>query len=213
MDANPYKKLRVALYYYLLGAKHLRAARALTYGESLHTGLRKDGVTPEYAHQVEIASFVRTLPLPEGCMESALILSLLHDTPEDKDVGFEEIGRLFGAEAADLVDRLTKKFRGVEVPKETYFSRLAENPVSAVVKGADRLHNIGSMVGVFTREKQKRYIAETREWHLPMLKVARRNFPQFEPAFENIKLSLLSRIALIEAIHQAEEAVPLRATA
>ena len=36
-----------------------------------------------------------------------------------------------------------------------------------------------------------------------MLKLARRRFPEFEAAYENIKQSLLSRIDLIEAIHEA----------
>jgi hypothetical protein len=67
------------------------------------------------------------------------------------------------------------------------------------------MHNLQTMVGVFTFEKQKTYIVEVRVLFLPMLKAARRNFPQQVLAYENIKHVLLSQIELIEAMHVAVE--------
>jgi (p)ppGpp synthase/HD superfamily hydrolase len=189
---DDYARHRIALYYWLLGARFFRAARAMTWAEGFHSGTRKDGVTPEFAHQVWIANFLRTLPLPTEVMENCLVAAFLHDVCEDKDVGFGEIASLFGAETGDHVERLSKKHRGVSVPADVYFSRLGETVVSALVKGVDRAHNLGSMTGVFALEKQKAYIEETLAHHLPMLKTARRRFPEFEAAFENIKQILLS---------------------
>jgi (p)ppGpp synthase/HD superfamily hydrolase len=196
-----HEKTRIALYYFMLGRGYHTACRAMSYAESLHNGLRKDKVTPEFAHQVWIANFLRTLPLSNTILETALAVAFLHDTSEDKDVSFAEVARDFGPEVADGVDRMTKVFRGEKVNQEIYFRRLGETAVSALVKGVDRLHNLSSMVGVFSIEKQRAYIAETRAYHLPMLKVARKRFPEFEAAIENIKQSLNSRIDLIEAIH------------
>jgi (p)ppGpp synthase/HD superfamily hydrolase len=187
-----YTRHRIALYYWLLGAKFFRAARAMSWAEGFHNGKRKDGVLPEFSHQVWIANFLRTLPLPAPLMEDCLVAAFLHDVCEDKDVGFGEIASLFGVDAGDHVERLSKKHRGVVVPAEVYFARLAESVVSALVKGVDRAHNLGSMTGVFSLEKQKAYIEETRACHLPMLKIARRRFPEHEAAFENIKQILLS---------------------
>lgn len=196
-----HEKTRIALYYFMLGRGYHVSCRAMTYAEGLHNGLRKDKVTPEFAHQVWIANFLRTLPVDGGILETTLAVAFLHDTSEDKDVAFSEVSDNFGPDVADGVDRMTKVFRGEKVNSEIYFRRLGETSVSALVKGVDRLHNLSSMVGVFTIEKQRAYIAETRAWHLPMLKVARKRFPELEAAFENIKQSLNSRIDLIEAIH------------
>ena len=61
------------------------------------------------------------------------------------------------------------------------------------------------MVYVFTMNGQKHYIKEVKEHFLPMLKVARRLFPEQETSYENIKHMLVSQVELIEAIHKARE--------
>jgi len=199
--SSGYEKQRIALYYFLMGAKMYRPMKAMTYAEGLHPGFRKDGQTPAFAHQVWIANMLRTLPLQEATMEEVLTLAFLHDTREDRGISFEEIERLFGLDIAEGVDRLTKKFRGHHVSQEIYFQRLAEHEAACLTKGVDRLHNIASMHGVFHEDKQKSYIEETIACHLPMLKQARRLFPHHEAAFENIKQNLLGRIELIQPIH------------
>lgn len=192
------QKVRIALYYWMIGKGFNTAAEVMNVAEKMHSGLRKDGVTPEFHHQISIANFIRTLNLPDHMMELCLCIAFLHDTAEDKDVGFEEIEHKYGVEIADGVKRLTKKHRGVVIPKETYFSELSKTVQSAIVKGVDRLNNLSTMVGVFTKEKQQKYIDETIEWHLPMLKEARKKFPQYEMAFENIKQHIKLNITLVQ---------------
>lgn len=200
-NITAHEKARIALYYWMIGREFYTAANAMSWAENLHSGVRKDKVTPEFAHQVWIANFLRTLPIDNETMHTALAVAFLHDTSEDKGVSFQEMTERFGEAVSNGVDRMTKKFRGEKVDTEVYFRRLSESFVASCVKGIDRLHNLSSMVGVFTIEKQKAYIAETKAYHLPMIKIARRRFPQYESAFENIKQSLMSRIELIEAIH------------
>ena len=53
------------------------------------------------------------------------------------------------------------------------------------------------MPGVFTPEKQHEYIVECETWIIPMLKLARRKFPEQEPAYENLKRMLTSQIELL----------------
>lgn len=60
------------------------------------------------------------------------------------------------------------------------------------------------MIGVFDRDKQNEYIFETNEYVIPMIKKARRLFPQQEPAYENAKHFLRCQVELIKAIHGAE---------
>ena len=97
--------------------------------------------------------------------------------------------------------RISKVRSGVKIPDQAYYAEISECPVASIVKPVDRAHNIGSMLGAFSYEKQVSYIAETRELVLPALKRARRRFPEQELAYENIKQILTTRIALIEAIH------------
>lgn len=43
------------------------------------------------------------------------------------------------------------------------------------------------MLGVFTPQKVEQYIDDGYTWFLPMLKTARRNFPNQEPLYELLK--------------------------
>ncbi len=194
-------KLFISLRYWLLGANFHQALKALEFGASQHTSLRKDGITPEFEHQLRITLFVKTLLKDLEYPEEALAASLLHDTPEDKDIGFEEINFKFGPIIGKAVELLTKKHRGDKLPLEIYYKNLGNDPIASVVKGADRINNIQTMVGVFTVEKQKQYIEETETLVLPMLKQARRQFTAQESVYENIKFVLQNQLQLIKAIH------------
>lgn len=196
-------KLRMALYYWLLGKNYDNSCKALTFAERFHTGLRKDGNTPEFSHQIEISHFVRTLPLSEQYLEQIITLSLLHDVKEDYGISDEELARNFGKQTAADVELLTKKFRGVMKSREEYFGALTGNLVPVLMKVSDRIHNIKTMVDVFTHEKQLQYIEEVETYFLPMLKKTKKQYPEEERAFENVKHVLLTQICLIKKIHRA----------
>jgi (p)ppGpp synthase/HD superfamily hydrolase len=201
-----YNKLFTSLRYFLQGRKMYNAVTALEYASHFHNGKRKDGVTPEFQHQLEIAHYVRAFEPHLSYPEETFAAIALHDVCEDADVGFIEIESKFGKLAADAVKLMTKKHRGEKKDTKTYFSEVFSHPISSVGKGGDRIHNHQSMVGVFTREKQISYIEETETYILPGLKKARREIPQQEPVYENMKYMLKSQIALLQAIHNAEEA-------
>lgn len=82
---------------------------------------------------------------------------------------------------------------------------IGDHPIASVCKGADRCHNMQTMIGVFTSEKQLRYMAEAREQFLPMLKAARRLFPKQEAAYENIKHVMTSQLELLKAINDVDQ--------
>jgi (p)ppGpp synthase/HD superfamily hydrolase len=126
-----------------------------------------------------------------------LTAGVLHDTREDYPQATTEIEQNFNPRVVYAVELLDKN--GKE--PSFYFSQIAKDPIASIVKGADRTHNIQSMIGVFTPEKQIRYVTEAEEYFLPMLKTARRKFPQQEPAYENIKHLLNTQIELIKEIH------------
>lgn len=200
---NDHQKAFISIRYFLIGAKMYLALEALEFASGFHTGTRKDGVTPEFNHQITISQYLRTMINHLTYPEETLAATYLHDTPEDADVGHIEIVSKFGERIGKAVQLLTKKHRGNKKPIESYYQEIATNEISSVVKGGDRIHNIQSMLGVFSPEKQKDYIRETREHVLPMLKEARRTFPKQEPVYENEKFVLKSQITLTEGILDA----------
>jgi len=201
---SDFEKKTIALRYWLHGKEYFNALKAMDYGLSWHDGMRRDGTTPEFSHQISIANFIRTLK----CLtneEMALQAAFLHDTVEDKEVSLTDIKEKFGEECALIVDLLSKETSSKDKKNITaYYEKLSTNPIASIVKGADRIHNFQTMVGVFTKDKQIKYIVECEELILPMLKEARRKFPEQETAYENIKHVLISQIELIRHAIKAE---------
>ncbi len=196
------EKKMVAIRYWCLGRNYFTAVKALEYASQFHTGKRKDGVTPEFDHQLSIAAYIRSIATSLVCVDATLAAVFLHDVCEDYDIGFEEIETRFGFTISKTVRLLTKKFRGETVAPGAYYKAIAGCAIASVVKGADRIHNIQTMTEVFDLPKQVQYIKETEEHVLPMLKQARRRYPEQEPAYENEKHVLKSQIDLIWAIHK-----------
>jgi (p)ppGpp synthase/HD superfamily hydrolase len=200
------QKQSIAIRYWLLAKGYFKALAAMEFAASYHTGKRKDNITPEFSHQIAIAHFIRTLSLSLVYPEETIAAAFLHDVTEDYSVEVDELKTLFSDQIANSVWLLTKKFKGVKKSLEMYYSEMAKDPIASICKGCDRIHNIQSMVDVFTHSGQKWYVEETKLHILPMIKVARRLFPQQELAYENIKHMLTNQVELIEIIHRHKEA-------
>jgi len=194
-----YRKHLSVMRGWLNGRRYYMAAEALEFAIHLHKGRRKDGETPKFDHQISIARFLTTLEPHFMFPEETIAVSFLHDTPEDNDdkVTFEDLEGRFGPRVSRSTRLVTKKYRGIKVPYEVYFADMAEDPIASLVKGVDRAHNVQTMPGVFTEEKQRQYLEEVDKWFLPMLKRARRNFPSQVDAYENIKTLLRCQSALL----------------
>lgn len=195
-----YEKQRIALRYWLQGAGYHRALQAMALAEGYHTGTRKDGETPEFAHQVAIASHLRTLHGHLRHPEETIAAAFLHDIREDYDLADQEIRSQFGDLVADAVAAMTKTFRGARREEAEVFDTISRDPIAACVKLCDRAHNLQSMLGVFSSAKMREYIEETERCFFPMVKRARVSFPDEEPALENLKLMLSSQVELLRAL-------------
>jgi (p)ppGpp synthase/HD superfamily hydrolase len=200
-ETSRYERLSIALKYYLIGKGYNLALAALQFAKQKHDGLRKDGVTPEVQHQIEIALYLTTL---KGIREeeNTIVVALLHDIIEDCDVNRETIEIRFGESIADSVWAISKKINGK--PKYThinadlaYYDDCARDLRASIVKAADRIHNNNSMAGVFSTEKQSAYVSEVEKHFLPMLKTAEGLFPDQFMAYMNAKHMLKSQAALV----------------
>lgn len=192
---NHYEKLFISMQYFLLGIKvhnpvYQVSYDALLFGAEYHTGVRKNGTTPEYQHQLEIAHHLRTL-LPSMLYPAeTLAAAFLHDTDEDYNVGRQELEK-FGRRVVHAVLLLNKYDEdGKLKPTDEYYSAMAFDPIASLVKPTDNGNNQSTMEGVFGHKKQFEYSHNIKHRSWPMIRAARKNFPEQEAAYENLKLLL-----------------------
>ena len=206
-----YSKLYISLKFRLKGEGMYEALRALETAKKIHETLikdgvkikafRKDGVTPSFQHQLEIALDIFTL---KGLidLEGAIIAALLHDTDEDYPHKIPTNTLLsFGSERQDTIRRLNKHtFDSFE----DCLNSLANDPIGSIVKGCDRFNNFQSMYrGKFPRHKVIKYRDDVVNLFLPMLKQARLNFPQQMDAYYNIETRLKSQLEFVNLLLDA----------
>ena len=168
--------------------------RALNYAVKIHTGLRKDGVTPEFYHQLNILGFLMTQHKNLIDPASTYIAAILHDTPEDYAERSAEIKTLFPLDWP-YAERLSKIRNGEKISYKVYFGEMAACHVCSPVKLVDRIHNISTMPGVFSAEKMRKYIEEVKVYFLPMAKTARKHFPAQNNFYELAKSMLSMKVA------------------
>lgn len=186
----------------LTGYGYFEALRALEFAAEVHTGLRKDGVTREFHHQLAIAQLID--PVLVHCTNPEVVMAaiMLHDVIEDYPELREEIRNTFSPEVYRAVCALDKS----NMTTQEYYDHAATDASVSIVKGGDRLHNVMTMAGVFKLEKILRYIEETRTYTLPMLKKARRLFPHQGRAYVYLSQAIEAHLRTIEAMLPKESA-------
>lgn len=207
---------RKALKNWLRGRDYYFALRAMHIAEKYHTGFRKDGKTPTLVHQVTLAQHARSLEkillYPEATISVLLLHDMIEDVPHGEEIILSEMKSGGSGSSSDEytlsyilagVESMTKfRFRHVHEKTDLqYYLGLQASPIGSIAKGIDRCHNIQTMVGVFTKEKQISYCTEVRQWILPMMSKARELFPQQEAAYHNVKHTLLCQLELLDVIN------------
>lgn len=201
-----YKKMKIAIRHWLLGRGYNKAVQAMDFAESYHTGQRKDG-EHEFSHQISQANYMRVFVDLLDYPEETFIVIFLHDILEDYDVTVEELEKLFGKIAAFAVLLMSKIRNSVKLPNTVYYAEMVEfispsHQIACVCKGADRLHNLMTMLGGFKPEKQMSYIDETTTDVVPMLKQARKMFPKQEGIFHNMKYIITNHVRLYSELNK-----------
>ena len=187
---------------WLDGRQYYMAADALEVVRKEFQGVRKDKRTPQLHHPLSVARLLGTLLPSLLHPEETLVSSFLHDLPEDKGKEWtrERVEARYNKRVGDAVWKLTKKSNGLIKSPELYYGEMATDPIASVVKLADRCHNLATMEGVHSYEKQGAYAGEVEENFLPMLRTARREFPQQYAAYANLEILLSVEVRLIGQI-------------
>lgn len=196
-DLQDYQKKKIVLRGLMEGRRYYTAIKAMNFAEKIHNGERKDG-SHEFSHQVEMALHAWCLIDSIQESEQVLICIFFHDSIEDDKITYEEIQSHFGTTIADRSLGMSKIRNGKRIPNDVYYQTMAQDPVLAFAKGIDRAHNLGTMRKAFNDHKQLQYLTEARNYTLPMLKEARRSFPEMINAFEAVKHTIVLLCDLTE---------------
>lgn len=192
-----FHKGMIAMRSWLLGKGYALPLCAMDLASKVHTGVRKDGTTPEFQHQMAVAYYLRTIDRALQYPQVSLAAAFLHDSVEDGKVRQDDIAALGNQMLEAVVLRLNKRGKSTS----EYYRDVSNCPAASIVKASDRIHNHQSMVGVFTEEKQRAYVKETTEYVLPMVKKAQRQFSQQFDAYENAKHILKCQVDLVVRIN------------
>ena len=145
--------------------------RAYEVAAGAHEGqLRKSG-EPYITHPLAVA----TICARYGMDETTVIAALLHDAVEDTGLTLEEVERQFGADAAAIVDGVTKldriHFESKEAQQAATLRKMlvamAKDLRVLVIKLADRLHNMRTIAAI-PAWKQERTAHETLDIYAPL---------------------------------------------
>jgi GTP pyrophosphokinase len=145
--------------------------KAYVYSAKVHHGQIRLSGEPYLSHVLEVAYLLGQMKLDEV----SIVAGLLHDTIEDTEATYEEISRLFGKDAAGIVEGVTKiskmqltshKQRQAETIRKMILAMSSDIRV-ILVKLADRLHNMATL-GYQAPEKQRLIAQETLDIYAPL---------------------------------------------
>jgi len=146
--------------------------RAYVFAMKAHGAQRRASGDPYFSHPLEVAGILTRYRLDTD----SIVTALLHDTIEDTPATLDEIEGLFGGEVARLVDGVTKLTR-IELQSEhtqqaENFRKLvlamSEDIRVLLVKLADRLHNMRTLLHIEDPLKRRRIAAETMDIYAPL---------------------------------------------
>ena len=146
--------------------------KAYVYAMKAHGKQFRASGDPYFAHPLEVAAILTDLKLDPA----TIVTALLHDTVEDTYVTIDDVKENFGQEIADLVDGVTKlsqlELFSERTKQAENFRKLMlamSNDIRVLlVKLADRLHNMRTLVFISKPDKRRRIAQETIDIYAPL---------------------------------------------
>lgn len=152
-------------------------------------------------HHMERSGVIGVLISLED-LDIILSAAFFHDVLEDISwKALDDIERSFGEMVALLVWVLSRDEE--KFSKDIYFLRIADFIFSAIIKLADRLHNLRNMTKNlgkkdFPPERLERQINETWDFIVPMAIKVMEQYPEFKPIIDEMYDELLVSLAEAE---------------
>lgn len=188
---------------YAAGAKMKETLKALSFAREQHSGQTRKSGDPYIVHPLTMACNALSLGITE---DSVIATILLHDVCEDCSTGLEQlpvnedVRKGVSLMTFSVMDGETK-----EVAKNRYYNMILTSREATLTKLVDRCHNVSSMAGTFSKEKLHAYIDETRHYVIPLLRKAKKMYPEDSDVLFVLKYHIVSVIDSIEATMQVFE--------
>ena len=149
-----------------------RLNKAYNFAIKAHSNQKRASGDPYSVHPIEVANILSDLKLDTATIATGL----LHDTIEDTFATYDTIKHEFGEEVAELVDGVTKisAFENTAATnsKAENFRKLilatSKDIRVLLVKLADRLHNMRTIMSIKEKDKRNRISQETMEIYAPL---------------------------------------------
>ena len=146
--------------------------RAYVFAMKAHGSQKRASGDPYFSHPIEVAGILTNYKL-DG---DSIVTALLHDTIEDTDTTRDDIAEQFGEEIAQLVEGVTKltqiELQSDHTSQAENFRKLvlamSEDIRVLLVKLADRLHNMRTLIHIRDPDKRRAIALETMEIYAPL---------------------------------------------
>ena len=151
-------------------------SHAWDFAEESHVGQRRRSGEAYFSHPVGVARIL----LDIECDSSTIAAALLHDIVEHTEVKIAEIDLKFGNKIASLVDGVTKLAQLDDVPNKIWtgedvrreslrklFASIVDDPRVALIKLADRLHNLTTL-GALPEDRRQKIAKESLDIFAPL---------------------------------------------
>ena len=146
--------------------------QAIFFIKKYHRHQRRKSGAPFYTHPLAVALLVH-----EKMQDADMLLAaLLHDTAEDTRATLPQIGQLFGNEVQSLVGQMTKlsatgkqgRLSDEERHRKLFSLQDGLDTRVLIIKLADRLHNMRTLIYHASIAKQQKIAAETQAFYVPL---------------------------------------------
>ncbi len=149
-------------------------SKAMDVVKKYHAGVKRKSGEPFYLHPVTTAHIL----LDYTQDQDTIIAALLHDVVEDTRLSLTQVELIFNKKVRKIVDGVThldsnlKDMKRVQLSNYENIQQLLEVEDERVlyVKLADRLHNMRTIEGHSSLDKQKKIAEETLQFFIPVAK-------------------------------------------
>ncbi len=165
--------------------QHEKINKAFEFAKKAHGLQKRDEGVPYIIHPVRVANTLIDLGVKDDDM---IVASLLHDTLEDTQTSYQDIEKLFGKRAADLVVLLTRDKE--KETKEQALKKVGKDPQAAIVKACDLLDNARSLsLRTDRQERWQRHLWEAKELNIPFIESLnnKRLLKEYKKAYEIVR--------------------------
>ncbi len=183
--------------------------RTYDFTKHAHDGIYRHSWEAYITHPVQVADILMDLKPDVASIQTAI----LHDVIEDTEYSYDDINELFWEEVATLCQWLVKikkvRYKWEDTQLETIkktFLAMAQDLRVILIKIADRIHNMQTLVYHPKIEKQEKIALETMKIYVPVCK--RLGLYQYQTLLENLCFKILDPESFEKIFQYFEKHVP-----